>query len=113
MENLLVVLCVPIIAAIVFVAMAAYKRIVQKRNEVLTRIIPLFAAILGAILGIYGFYRVPKIMLGDNLFVSMIVGLVSGLAAVGIHQIGKQLGRPTEKECEAKKDDPKTEETEN
>ncbi len=107
MENLLVVLCVPIIVAVVYVTMTIYKHIVQKHSEVLTRIIPLFAAILGAVLGIYGFYRVPSIMLSDNLFICMIVGIVSGLGAVGLHQVGKQLGRP-EKESEVKKEDPET-----
>ncbi len=106
MENLLVVLCVPIIVAVVYVAMTVYKHIVQKNSEVLTRIIPLFAAILGAILGIYGFYRVPGIMLSDNLFICMIVGIVSGLGAVGLHQVGKQLCRP--ENSETKKDDSET-----
>ncbi len=110
MENLLVVLCVPIITAVVYAVMTVYKHIVQKHSEVLTRIIPLFAAILGAVLGIYGFYRVPSIMLSDNLFICMIVGIVSGLGAVGLHQVGKQLSRPaeTEKESEAKKDNSET-----
>lgn len=110
MENLLAVLCIPIIIAIVYAAMSVYKHVVRKHSEVLTRIVPLWSAILGAILGIYGFYRVPSIMLGDNLLVALIVGLAAGLAAVGLHQVGKQLGRPTvnRKEFDTTKNESKT-----
>lgn len=104
MENLLEVLCVPIIMAIVYAVMAVYKRIVRKQSVVLVRITPLWAALLGTLLGIYGYYRVPCLMLGNNLFVALVVGLACGLAAVGFHQIGVQLGRPAD---EGKKSDVK------
>lgn len=91
MESLLNVTCLPIIVAIVYVVMAVYKHAVSGKNDMLTRLIPVWAVILGAILGIYGYFKVPQLLLGDNMFTALLVGAVSGLSAVGFNQIGKQI----------------------
>jgi hypothetical protein len=55
------------------------------------RIIPILAAALGIVLGITAFYAVPAIMPASNIFVAILVGGSSGLAATGTHQVFKQL----------------------
>lgn len=93
MENLLEVTCLPIIVAIVYVVMAVYKHCVTGKAETWTRLIPLWAAIMGAVLGIYGYYKIPQLMLGDDVLTALLVGILSGLSAVGFNQIGKQLSK--------------------
>lgn len=52
--------------------------------------IPLLCGILGAGLGLLGMRLIPAYP-ADNLIDAAAVGIVSGLAATGIDQIGKQL----------------------
>ena len=53
--------------------------------------IPVICGILGAILGIAAMYTVPQFPAGDPIS-AVAVGIVSGLAATGSHEIYKQLG---------------------
>lgn len=53
--------------------------------------IPVIVGAVGAVLGIVGLYTMPDFPARDVLN-ALAVGIVSGLAAVGVHQIGKQLG---------------------
>ena len=80
---------VPVIAAIVFGVFYVYKLLVK--NEKWIRLIPIFAAILGAVLGVIAFYAVPEIIPSANVIVALIVGAASGLAATGAHQVVNQL----------------------
>lgn len=93
MEELLNIVCLPIIVAIVYVVMAVYKHFVNGKNEAWTRLIPVWAAVLGAVLGIYAFYKVPQLMIADNVLCALLVGLVSGLSAVGFNQIKQQISK--------------------
>ncbi len=52
--------------------------------------IPLLCGILGGLLGMLGM-RLISAYPADNLIDASAVGIVSGLAATGIDQIGKQL----------------------
>ena len=52
--------------------------------------IPLFCGILGGVLGIVGMKVMPDFPANDIL-TAIAVGIVSGLSATGIDQIGKQL----------------------
>lgn len=52
--------------------------------------IPIFSLTFGVILGIIGYYT-PSVEMGNNLVEAIFIGLASGAAATGIHQIGKQL----------------------
>lgn len=53
--------------------------------------IPVICGIAGAVLGIVGMHTIPDFPAQDILS-AVAVGIVSGLAATGVHQIGKQLG---------------------
>lgn len=52
--------------------------------------IPLFSIGFGILLGIIGYFT-PSIEMGNNIVEAFFIGLASGAAATGIHQIGKQL----------------------
>lgn len=52
--------------------------------------LPVICGMLGAGLGLFGFAAVPGFPAGDPL-TALAVGIVSGLAATGSHQIFKQL----------------------
>lgn len=88
MENLIEITSVPVIVAIVYAALALYKHFVKVEKWV--RLIPLWAALLGVVLGIVAFYAVPEIIPADNVLVAILVGGASGLAATGTNQIYKQ-----------------------
>ena len=52
--------------------------------------IPLLCGLAGAVLGIAGMAVMPEFPAGDYI-TAVAVGIVSGLAATGANQIGKQL----------------------
>lgn len=63
--------------------------------------IPTIMGIAGLILGIAGMFIIPDYPASDYI-TSAAVGIVSGLAATGINQITKQLGKSEASEDEAK-----------
>ena len=50
----------------------------------------MIVGVLGGILGVVGLYIMPDFPAGD-IVTAVAVGIVSGLAATGIDQVGKQL----------------------
>lgn len=52
--------------------------------------IPLIVGILGGVLGVLGMFAMPDFPAHDML-TAIAVGIVSGLAATGINELGKQL----------------------
>ena len=90
MDNLIQIISVPVIAVIVYGALAGYKLIVNGRENWI-RIIPVVAGVLGVILGIIAFYAAPGIIAADNVLTAILIGGASGLAATGANQIWKQL----------------------
>lgn len=53
--------------------------------------IPLIVGFVGGCLGVVGMLTMPEFP-ADNYIDAVAVGIASGLAATGVHQIGKQLG---------------------
>ena len=90
MDNLLQIVSVPVIAALVYGALAGYKIIVNGKEK-WVRVIPVVAGLLGVILGVAAFYAAPDIVAADNVFTAILIGGASGLAATGTNQIWKQL----------------------
>lgn len=97
MENLVEMVSVPVIVSIVYVAMQLYKYVVNG-SEKWIRLIPVWGAILGVVLGVIAFYAVPGIVPADNVFTAILIGGASGLAATGTNQIFKQLTKGKEGE---------------
>ena len=81
---------IPVITSIVYVIIDIIKK-ATNNNEKFLRFIPLVAGALGIICGIVSFYFIPGVLNTDNVFVAIIVGAASGLAATGTNQIIKQL----------------------
>lgn len=71
--------------------MQAYKKFIAKSNEVLCRIIPILALVLGGVLGVGCYFAFPTIIIAENWYMAIIVGAASGLSATGCNQIFKQL----------------------
>lgn len=95
MENVLEIVSVPVIVGIVYFVMAVYKTLVKNAPAVWTSLIPVWAAVLGIGLGLVAYFFVPEVMPAENVLVAVLVGLASGLGAVGVHQVGKQIGKAT------------------
>ena len=88
---MLEIVSVPVIIGIVYFVMEVYKTLVKSAPAVWTNLIPVWAAILGLVLGVIAYFFVPAIMPADDILTAILIGLASGLGAVGIHQVGKQI----------------------
>lgn len=98
MESALEIISVPVIAGIVYFVMAVYKTLVKNAPAIWTSLIPVWAAVLGIALGLVAYFFVPEVMPAENALVAVLVGLASGLGAVGVHQVGKQIRKSSESE---------------
>lgn len=54
------------------------------------RKIPVIMGIVGAALGIAAFYIAPEVVMADDPFTAIAIGILSGLTATGANQIYKQ-----------------------
>lgn len=62
---------------------------ILKLCKIKKNLLPLICGLVGLVFGVIGYYaKIPGIP--TDLFASLGVGISSGLAATGIHQIGKQ-----------------------
>jgi len=84
--NLADIAAVPVITVIAFLA-AECAKLTPMPNEWL----PALCGVVGAILGIVALYISPTIMPATDVLSAIAVGIVSGLAATGAHQVYKQL----------------------
>lgn len=85
------IICVPAIVAVVYVVIEFYKKWLANGREKWLNVIPLIALIIGGILGVAIFYIAPQIILAENVWLALVIGLCSGLSATGTNQIFKQL----------------------
>lgn len=66
-----------------------------KATAIENKWVPVICGVCGAILGVVACYIMPDFP-AEDLITATAVGIVSGLAATGAHQIGKQLGSSTD-----------------
>lgn len=85
------IICVPVIVTITYIVLAFYKKVIARDREKWNAVIPIIALVLGGVLGIALYYIEPSIILADDVWGALIVGLCSGLSATGGNQIFKQL----------------------
>ncbi|MCL2797177.1 MAG: phage holin family protein [Firmicutes bacterium] len=97
---------VPIIVTVVYTLISLLKRETKGNEKVMSRL-PIIAAVIGAVLGVIGFYAVPGIIPAENIFTALLIGIGSGLAATGTHQVFKQMGTPKDAEVKDEKTDGK------
>lgn len=83
--NLADIAAVPVITVIAFLA-AECAKLTPMPDEWL----PALCGVVGAILGVVALYVSPAIMPAADVLSAIAVGIVSGLAATGAHQIYKQ-----------------------
>ena len=67
-----------------------------KTTKLDTKFVPVIAGTIGAILGIVGFLTKMPDFPAEDVLTALAVGIVSGLAATGANQIGKQLKKTEE-----------------
>ena len=75
------------ITALVFFIAEGVKRIGFKDN-----LIPVLCGLVGAVLGVAGYFLMPDFPASD-IMTAIVVGIESGLAATGGHQVYKQLSK--------------------
>ena len=63
---------------------------IAKASQIEDKWIPCIVGVLGGVLGVVGMYLMPDFPAKDILN-AIAIGIVSGLASTGAHQIGKQL----------------------
>lgn len=86
-ENLGIA-AIPVITVIAFLVAEAIKA-----SPLDEKWLPIICGVVGGILGIVAMYVMPDFPAKDIL-TAIAIGIVSGLAATGAHQIYKQLTKP-------------------
>ena len=86
MTEILGILGVPAITVICYLS----GELVKVIEKIPDKFIPVICGITGAALGVVGMYTMPEFPATDILG-ALAVGIVSGLAATGAHQLGHQL----------------------
>lgn len=81
---------VPVIVTVVYTLITLLKQAVGN-NESFLKFVPLIAAGFGAALGLIAYLSDSNLIPANNIFVALMVGGSSGLAATGTHQVFKQI----------------------
>ena len=77
---------IPAVASAVYGIIELLKRFVFCENEKFRKFIPLLAALMGAIITLIVFFVSPDLIPATSWYSSVLIGLASGLSAVGINQ---------------------------
>ena len=80
-------IAIPSITIICYLAAEAYKSFVTADRH---KHIPVLCGVTGFILGVLSYYTVPGYIPASNLIDAVAIGIVSGFAATGVHQLYKQ-----------------------
>lgn len=88
---------IPVITSIVYAIIDVIKTATNS-NEKFLRFIPIVACALGIICSVISFYCVSGVLETSNVFVAIVIGAASGLAATGTNQIFKQFNKDKDKE---------------
>ena len=84
---------IPVVCAIVYVINELIKYLFGSKVETFKRYIPIFSCVLGAVIGVIIFAISPELVPVSSWYSALLVGGASGLSAVGINQISKQLSK--------------------
>lgn len=82
------------VAAITVICMLVAQLI--KATKLDNKWLPVICGVVGGILGVVGMFTMPDFP-GHDALTSVAIGIVSGLAATGAHQVYKQLSKDGEK----------------
>ena len=81
------IITVPAIIAVCILIGKFAKKI---SKETINRFVPEICGLSGGILGVVAFLTIPSFIPAENWLSALAIGIVSGFAATGIHQIYKQ-----------------------
>lgn len=84
--DILGIAAIPVITVICYLIAEAIKA-----TALDSKWLPVICGSLGGILGVVALYVSPAIIPATDVLTAIAIGIVSGLAATGAHQIGKQL----------------------
>ena len=88
---------VPIIVAIVYGVIDFLKYFVFSGNETFKKYIPVISTAIGGVSGIVAYFVCPEIVPVATWYGSILIGCASGLSAVGVNQIKKQIKKGGDK----------------
>lgn len=81
---------IPVITAITY-ALIEILKIAFNNAEVFKRFIPLIACATGVICGLIAFFFIPEVIITTNVFIAVVLGGASGLAATGLYENVKNM----------------------
>ena len=82
---------VPIIVVICYIVGELYKYVFKRKKETY-KLIPILMALLGGIIGVMIYLSEPSMIFNaENIYIAMMIGIVSGASATGTNQIIKQM----------------------
>ena len=81
----------PVIVTVVYGVIEFLKYFVFADNGTFKKYIPVIATALGGVIGVIAFFICPEIIPVANWYGSILIGCASGLSAVGVNQIKKQI----------------------
>lgn len=87
----------PVIAAIVYGVIDFLKYFVFSGNEIFKKYIPVISTAIGGVSGIVAYFICPEIVPVATWYGSILIGCASGLSAVGVNQIKKQIKKGGDK----------------
>ena len=82
---------IPVVCTVVYGIIEFLKYFFFSKNEIFKRFIPLISTVIGAVITLVAFFVCPDLIPVSAWYSALIVGGASGLSAVGINQIKKQI----------------------
>ena len=88
---------IPIIVVLTYIACELYKILFQNKKEAY-KYIPILTSIIGGLLGSLIYLTHPEMIFNaSNIYIAMLIGIISGSSATGTNQIIKQIFKHNEK----------------
>lgn len=88
---------VPLIVSAVYGIIEFFKHFIFKDVDNFKKYIPIVAAAVGGIIGVCLFFFCPEALPIPTWYAALVMGCASGLSAVGVNQIKKQMSNGGEK----------------
>lgn len=88
---------IPLITSAVYGVIEFFKYFIFGNSEIWKKYIPLIASVIGAIMAICLYFFSPDLLPVPTWYAAVIMGMASGLSAVGVNQIKKQMSNGGEK----------------
>lgn len=83
---------IPAVCAVVYGIIEFLKHFIFDGDEKFRKYIPVFASVLGGVIALIAFFASPELVPVGSWQSALLMGAASGLSAVGVNQIKKQMG---------------------